>query len=89
MTKTLLHYLKPPGAAPDYMAVKELSEVMERQRAEAREAIREFRASRTHLKAATASYRAARQAYWHSWGLALAACRTRGAQVRGKGVCNA
>lgn len=88
MTKTLLHYLKPPGAAPDYMAVKELSEVMERKRAEARAAVRDFRISRTRLKAATASYRAARRAYWQSWGAALAYWRKAGAQAREQGVYN-
>lgn len=74
-----------PGAAPDYMAVKELSEIMERERAEARAAIQDFRASRKRLRSATASYRAARRSYWHNWGLALASFRSRYAQTHRQG----
>ena len=88
MTRLRLTIANDPGAVPDYMTVKELSEVMERERAEARAAVREFRVSRTRLKAATASYRAARRSYWRSWGRALAYWRKAGAQARGQGVCN-
>ena len=88
MTLLRLNITNDPGLVPDYMTVKELSEVLERQRAETRAAIREFRVSRTRLKAATASYRAARRSYWRSWGRALAYWRKAGTQARGQGVYN-
>lgn len=88
MTRLRLTIANDPGAVPDYMTVKELSEVMERQRAEARAAVREFRQGRERMRAALSSYRAARRSYWRSWGRALAYWRKAGARARGQGVYN-
>ena len=60
-----------PGFVPDYMTVKELSEIMERRRAEARSAVRAFRCSRRRMRMAMAAYRSARRTYWRSWGRAM------------------
>ena len=76
MTRLRLSITNEPGAVPDYMTVKELSEVMERERAQARAAVREFRQGRARMRASLSSYKAARRAYWRSWGAALAYWRS-------------
>lgn len=85
MTRLRLSITNEPGAIPDYMTVKELSEVMERERAQARDAVRDFRRSRERMRASLSSYRAARRTYWRSWGTALAFWRERSPQERGQG----
>ena len=65
-------FLHQTGAVPDYMTVKELSEVMEHRRAEARAAIREHRESCRRVRRARAAYSAASRAYWQGWRQCLA-----------------
>ena len=88
MTRLQLSIANDTGAVPDYMTVKELSEVMERQRAETRAAIRDFRNSCRRLRQARTDYRTARRAYWRNWGRALAYWRKADPQARGQGVHN-
>ena len=85
MTRLPLSITNGPGVVPDYMTVKEQSEIMERERANARVAVREFRQARTHMRASLSSYRAARRTYWRNWGIALAFWRNSAVQANGQG----
>ena len=51
------------GTTPDYTDVKELSEVMERNRAAAKAAIRAYRDARRAMKTTRAAYRSSVRAY--------------------------
>ena len=61
------------GPAPDYTDVKELSEVMERDRAAAKAAIRAYRDARRAMHAARADYRSSVRAYRHGWWACMTA----------------
>ena len=85
MTRLPLSITNGPGVVPDYMTVKEQSEIMERQRAEARAAIRDFRKAYRRMRDARAAYKATRRSYWRNWGIALAFWRNSAVQANGQG----